>query len=299
MINYVLKSPDTSKAFSLEGVLSAGSYNLLSTFISIGGKSGKLEYYGYYHKRTSDGYRKNSHSSAQGQYGGIKYHFSKDLNLKFEIGRSQYRYQIPGPLTDSMFYADPRQSTRSRNFFSPDIYIPALSLSWKLNNAASLHWNLSGVFGARNSVEFEGFADKKDLIDPATLEYKPRTVNIDKFHSKTSELRFLQHYHIGKFKNILSAGLAGFHNSMDRMQQGKGTTGTDYDISVTGEWGRDLTYKTRSVSFNLENLFYITPQLSVSPGFRFEYGKTDMAGTISYLDPQDIPNRINHTIPLL
>ena len=88
-----------------------------------------------------------------------------------------------------------------------------------------------------------------------------------------------------------------FNNDLHRRQQGPGTTGTDYDLTITGPWGRDLYYKSQSISVFAENLFRITPALSVAPGFRYEYGKTDMTGYISYLDPAEIPNRIKHNIP--
>ena len=54
----------------------------------------------------------------------IVYRPSNAVTISAQFSHSKYLYQIPGPLTDSMFYADPRQSTRARNYYSPDIYIP-------------------------------------------------------------------------------------------------------------------------------------------------------------------------------
>ena len=67
MLNYVLKQPDTSRTIGLETVNSIGSFGLLSTYNAIGGKVGKLEYYAYYSKRKSDGYRDNSQSDYEAQ----------------------------------------------------------------------------------------------------------------------------------------------------------------------------------------------------------------------------------------
>jgi Fe(3+) dicitrate transport protein len=298
MINYVLKSPDTTRRFSFEAMQSIGSYGLFSTYAGIGGKIGKLTYYGYYHKRVSDGYRKNSASDGQGQFIGLSYEINPKLTLRAEIGRSQYKYQLPGPLTDSMFHADPRQSTRSRNFYSPDIYVPSITLHWSAGKNTQLEWTTSGVFGDRSSVEFEGFADKVDAIDPVSLAYKPRVVNIDLFNSKTTEVRLIHSYHISSLKNVIGASLTYFNNDMRRRQQAKGTTGSDYDLTIVGDWGRDLLYASQSVSFAIENLIYLTPALTLSPGFRYETGETRMTGHISYLDPADIPNVIKHSIPV-
>ena len=125
MINYVTKSADTTKPISFESINTVGSYGLFSSYNALGGKVGKLTYYTYYQRRVSDGYRDNAESDASAQFASLQYDFSTKLNLKFEIGRSEYEYRIPGPLTDSMFYADPRQSTRTRNYFNPDIYVPS------------------------------------------------------------------------------------------------------------------------------------------------------------------------------
>jgi Fe(3+) dicitrate transport protein len=297
MINYVSKSADTTKPISFESINTVGSYGLFSSYNALGGKVGKLTYYTYYQRRVSDGYRDYAESDASAQFASLRYDFSSKLKLKFEIGRSEYLYQIPGPLTDSMFYADPRQATRTRNYFNPDIYVPSLTLHWQVNEATTLQWIVSGVFGARNSVEFEGFATKADVIDPVTLQYAPRAVNIDNFNSRTSELRLLHQYNFGKMRSVVSAGLRYFNNDMHRRQQGKGTTGSDYDLTITGEFGRDMYYKSQSIAVSVENMLYVTPKWSVSPGLRYELGDTDMTGYISYLDPAEVPNHIEHNIP--
>jgi Fe(3+) dicitrate transport protein len=297
MINYVTKSADTTKPVSFESINTVGSFGLFSCYNALGGKLGKLTYYAYYQKRISDGYRDHSASDAQAQFINLKYDFSERINLQFEFGRSQYLYQIPGPLTDSMFHANPTLSTRSRNYFSPDIYVPSFTLQWELNPKTSMQWIVSGIFGERNSVEFEGFADKADVIDPETHAYKSRSVNIDQFNSKTSELRLLHHYQIGSKKSVVSAGLRYFNNNLHRRQQGKGSTGSDYDLAITGDWGRDMNYKSSSIAISLENMIHLSSRFSLSPGLRYEIGNTDMTGYISYLDPTDVPNQIKHHIP--
>lgn len=74
MLNYKLKTPDTTKTVGLESINSVGSYGLISRdYNAIGGKVGKVEYYAYYSKRVSDGYRKNSESDYDGQGAVLKY----------------------------------------------------------------------------------------------------------------------------------------------------------------------------------------------------------------------------------
>ncbi|MFM7428596.1 MAG: hypothetical protein ACKO1F_01720 [Flammeovirgaceae bacterium] len=90
------------------------------------------------------------------------------MKILAELSRSNYVYQIPGPLTDSMFLANPRMSTRSRNYFNPDIYIPSLTLDWKLCDRTRMTWINSDVLGARNSVQLDKPATVVDKIDPTT-----------------------------------------------------------------------------------------------------------------------------------
>ncbi len=170
-------------AFSFENINSAGSFGLLSTYNAAGGRIGKFEYYVYVNKRVSEGYRDNSRSDYDAQSVVISYSPTSKIKLKAELGHSTYLYQIPGPLTDSMFNANPRQSSRARNYFNPDIYIPSVSLDWKFGKTTRLAITTSAVLGTRNSVQFDKPATVVDAINPITLTYAARQVDIDHFNS--------------------------------------------------------------------------------------------------------------------
>lgn len=300
MINYVTKRPDTTKAFSLESINTAGSYNLLSSYNAVGGTYKKLSYYAYYYRRHANGYRKNSESTGEAQLVQLQYRFTNRITLKAELGRSKYLYQIPGPLNDSMFAANPRMSTRSRNYFSPDIYVPSLMLNWALSDRTNLYLTTSGVFGNRSSVQLDAFANVPDVIDPATGAYKNRQVDIDNFHSRTAESRLIHTYTIGKLQNKLATGVVYMNNNLHRRQLGKGTTGSDYDLSlVTGSFGRDIQFKTQNLALFAENAIFISRRWTVSPGFRYEDGRSDMSGVITYYPANELPNRIAHRFLLL
>jgi len=221
MVNYTTKAPDTTKAFGFESINTAGSFGLFSSYNAIGGKVGKLSYSAYYQKRHSGGYRKNARSDAQSQFISLTYEFTKNLKVKAELGRSSYVYQIPGPLTDAMFASDPRQSTRSRNYFNPDIYIPSIVLDWKLTNSTKLKLTNSGVYGSRNSVIYDAFANVKDSINPLTNQYKARSVDIDNFKSFTTELRLVHQYTLPGITGYLAGGIQYMNNNLYRRQLGR------------------------------------------------------------------------------
>ena len=299
MLNYVTKSADTSRTFGFESINSVGSFGLLSSYNAIGGKVGKLTYYAYYSKRHSDGYRQNSQSDAEAQSVRLGYQFNRNVALTADFSRSKYVYHIPGPLTDSMFYANPRQATRSRNYFSPDIYIPSLTLDWHLGASTNLQAKVSAVLGSRNSVLFDKLATVVDKIDATTLNYAARQVDIDNFNSYTAELRLLHHYQLFGQTSVMLGGIQLINNDLHRRQLGVGTTGSNFDLNITGNWGRDLHFKTHNIAIFVENSFRLSPRLSVNPGARFEAGESAMSGSISYYNPGDLPATIKHSFPLL
>ncbi|MBL7806218.1 MAG: TonB-dependent receptor, partial [Saprospiraceae bacterium] len=300
MLNYVLKTPDTTRAIGLESINSVGSFGLLSSYNAIGGKVGKVQYYAFYSKRISEGYRKNGESDYDGQGVSLKYMPSKNLALKAELLRSNYLYQIPGPLTDAQFEADPRQSTRARNYFNPEIYVPSLSAIWQVAARTRLSWTASAVLGERRSVQFDRTANIVDAINPQTLTYAGRVVDIDGFNSYNTELRLLQDYSLLGKNATLAAGIQYFNNDLNRRQQGKGTGGTDYDLTIdpTG-WGRDLHLRSQNIAVSLENKWQLNRRLVISPGVRVEMGTSKLSGTTTYYDDdKELPNTIEHQFPL-
>ena len=298
MLNYVSKQGDSTKIFDFESTNSIGSFGMLSTYNAIGGQVGKVNYYAYYSKRGSDGYRDNSRSDYEAQSAQITYRPTSKLSLKADFSRSKYIFQLAGQQTDAMFNANPRGATRSRNFYSPDIYVPSISLNWNLTNRTKLSWVTSAIFGSRNSVMFDKTADIVDKIDPVTLQYANRQVDIDNYDSRTSELRILHEYQIGRMPSILVGGVQLMKNNMHRRQQGKGTTDSDYDLSIKGTWGRDLNYKTQNIAVFVENRINLSSKLAISPGFRVESGQSKMSGAISYYDAAQLANVITHRFPL-
>lgn len=299
MINYITKEPDTSRPFFFESINTIGSYNTISSYNAISGTKNKWSYQAYYYKRHSDGYRDNSASDAEAYFGKLKYSFSKFNSIKFEIGKSKYVYQLPGALTDSMFISNPRKSTRKRNFYSPDIYVPSVTLDFKLSNQSNLTVILSGIFGARNSVLYDAFANVLDTINRSSGLYSNRQVDIDRFNSRTIDIQYKTEYRIGNIKNIINTGLLYINNNLRRRQLGKGTTGDAYNLNVENDFfKRDITLKSQNLAFFITNIIPIKKNLKIIPGIRYESGLSTMSGLISYLESSEIPKAINRNFIL-
>lgn len=299
MLNYVTKQGDTTRPISFESITTAGSFNLVSSYNAIGGKVGKFKYYAYMSKKSRDGYRENEHTNSESQAVIMTYQPSRNFSIRAEWARSKYLYRMPGALTDSMFKADPTQATRARNYFSPDIHVPSFGINWQLGSQTLLQLTSSAVLGKRNSVLFDRPTNVRDTINTATMQYNNRQVDIDQFNSYTNELRLLQKYRLGKQTGSLTAGVQHMSNDLHRTQLGKGSTGSDYDLSlVTPGWGRDVHLKTKNVALFAENKIQLLNRLSVNFGARVESGQTDMSGTISYYPQNSIPVSIQHRFPL-
>jgi Fe(3+) dicitrate transport protein len=299
MLNYVTKQGDTTKPISFESVTTVGSYNLVSTYNAIGGKLGKWKYYAYVNKKSRGGYRDNEHTDSEAENVILTYEPSSNFSLRVEWARSKYLYRIPGPLTDKMFIEDPTQATRSRNYFSPDIHVPSIGLNWQVAPQTRVQLTTSAVLGKRNSVQFDKPTNVADTINAATLQFNNRQVDIDAFKSYTTELRLLQQYKLGKQLSTLTGGVQYMNNDLHRTQLGKGTTGSDYDLTlVTPGWGRDVHLKTSNVALFAENSFQLSKDLSVNLGARLEMGETKMSGIITYYPANDIPLSMDHHFPL-
>src|SRR5690606_36614623 len=82
-------------------------------------------------------------------------------------------------------------------------------------------------------------------------------------------------------------------------QQGKGSTGSDYDLSLAEPgWGRDVHLKTSNIAVFVENRFELLPQLVLGLDTRVELGKTDLSGTVNYYPAGELPLSIRHEFPL-
>ncbi|MCC7052176.1 MAG: TonB-dependent receptor [Gemmatimonadaceae bacterium] len=299
VLNYVVRTPDTTRAALFDSRSSAGSHGLLSTFTAVGGKVGRVTYYAYGSLRNSDGYRSNGRSESDAEFLTAAASLTRALSLRAEVGRSRYLYQQPGPLTDAMFAADPRSSTRSRNWYSPDIVVPSLTLTWVPRASTRATVVASGVFGSRSSVAVGGFANQPDTASAAGV-YAVRQVDIDRYDSRTLELRLLQEFRLLSTPATLAGGVALSDNDLWRRQRGAGSRGSDYDLELaTGAvFQRDLHYLTSNVAAYSELELRLSPNFCLIPGMRIERGTTRMRGTLAYYDPADTPRDVAHDFPL-
>jgi Fe(3+) dicitrate transport protein len=301
MVNYVLKEADPKRPLVVQTAQTMGSFGLYNAFTSASGTTGKWNYYSYLQYRNLDGYRANSTQWQLSGFGKIGYTFSAKIKTSLEYTFMRNRVQMPGGLTDSLFHADPRSSTRSRNWIKSPWNILANTWQFDWTKQAFLSVKTSFLFSNRSLVwrNEDGGAEAIDAIDPVTLQYVPREVEKEDMQNVAQEARFTQQYTWGKMPMTLAAGYRLSHSSFTRLGGGQGSTGSDFNLNIVGNWEYDLQYKTTNVAPFLEQCFKLTPKLSVTPGLRFEYLRTSVSGyKISEGDRQQMEAYKTRTFPL-
>jgi Fe(3+) dicitrate transport protein len=272
MVNYVLKNgTEMNQPFEFETQQTIGSNGLLNSFNAIGGKKGKVNYYSFYDQRNGEGWRNNSQFFSKAVFGSITYHFTKQLSLSFELMHSHTRSQQAGGLTDAQIKKDARQSFRSRNWMDIKWTTPAINIQYEINDQSRWNTKIFGTIGDRNSVGFLQSITIKDSINHTTNQFNNRVVNIDQYRNYGLESRMITDYAIGKIKNTISGGIRLYTGSTHRLADGKGTTGSNYDISISGLYPRDFNFESNNVAAFIENIFRISDQFYLIPGIRYEW----------------------------
>jgi Fe(3+) dicitrate transport protein len=283
LVNYILRNgSEINKPLELETQQTIGSNGLFNSYNAIGGKKGKVNYYSFFDHRNGNGWRENSKYFSNAGYGTVTYHFTEKFSLTAELMRSNIRSQQPGGLTDAQLQQDAQQSFRSRNWFDITWTTPAIIANYKINEKTIWNTKLYGTIGDRNSVGFLQSITVKDTINAATLAYNNRVVNIDNYRNYGLESRILTDYNLGKMKNTISGGIRLYTGTTSRRADGKGTTGTDYDVTTLANYPRDVQFNSKNVAVFVENIFRLGKKILLIPGVRYEWLQGAASGRNGY-----------------
>ena len=272
MVNYILRNgSEINKPIEFETQQTVGSNALFNTYNAIGGNKGKVHYYAFFDHRNGDGWRQNSRYYTNSGFATITYKFTPKFSLTAEVMRSNTRSQQAGGLTDAQFKQDAQQSLRSRNWFDILWTTPALIANYQLNDKTRWNTKLFATIGDRNSVGFTSSITVKDSINATTGNYNNRVLNADKYRNYGMESRIITDYRLGAMKNTISGGVRLYSGTTFREADGKGTTGTNYDMNVMGVYNRDIEFDSKNAAAFVENIFRINKKLLLIPGLRYEW----------------------------
>lgn len=277
MLNFVMKQGPEDKPFELTSRQTIGSFGLFDTFNSVGGTKGRLRYYGFYQYKRGDGWRDNAGFDAHTAFGSVIYSPSAKLKVGFDYTYMNYLAQQPGGLTDAAFEEDARQSVRNRNWFKVNWNLMALTLDYRLSERTKLNVRNFGLLAERDAL---GYLEKINRPDPM----EKRLLLKDKFHNFGNETRLIHRYDLLNTFSTLLVGARYYHGFTDQ-KQGDGSPASNADFSYFSEGGypsqSDYDYLSRNLALFSENIFNITPKLSITPGLRYEWINTNARGRYS------------------
>ncbi len=284
LVNFQIKRGATDRPLAFETRQTIGSFGSLNSYNALGGTKGRWNYYTYLHHRGAEGWRANSRYSTTTAYGAVEFRASDKLKLGAQFTRMDLRSQQPGGLTDAQFAADPRSSSRARNWMVLPWHTGALTAEFRPDARTLVDVNLFGTISERNSVGFLKAIDLPDTVNRATGEYATRQVDRDAYSNGGLEVRVRRGWRFLKRDAQLAFGVRAYAASTRRRQQGTGSTGADADIAIDGAFARELDLTTQNAAFCVENLFRLSDRLSITPGIRIEHivsrvdGRINMSG---------------------
>ncbi|SMO79993.1 TonB-dependent receptor domain-containing protein [Solitalea koreensis] len=270
LLNFIMKKPVEDKPIEVVTRQSGGSFGFFNSFNSISGTTGKLGYYAFFQYKQGDGFRPNSNFNAYTGYINLKYQVTENTSVNGQYTHMNYLAQQAGGLTDKMFYADPLQSNRERNWFNVNWNLFDLELEHKLSERSKIAVQGFGLVASRESL---GFRPNR----PATPDNGgPRDLIDGKFTNWGIETRFLNRYMIKELPSVLLLGTR-YYEGLNRSKQGAGSDGSDADfkfVNKEDELLSDYRFPNKNIALFGENVFNLSSKFSITPGFRFEYIRT-------------------------
>lgn len=297
LINFRFKEPVPDKKIELISRQSLGSYNLFTSFNSLSGTVGKFSYYTYYNYKGGEGFRPNSGYDSKNAFAHLGWKFNENTNISIEYTYLDYLAQQPGGLTDFQFYKDPKFSNRSRNWFDVNWNLFAFKLKHKFSDRTDFSLNIFGLDATRKALGF-----RQNRVALADDPEEPRELLVDHFSNWGAEARVLTRYNLFKEESVLLLG-SKYYQALNKQQQGAGsaTAGPDFDFATSEfpDYERQSIFEfpNKNLAFFGENIFNITNNFSVTPGFRFEYINTEADGFYKNVIKDNAENTLlNETI---
>jgi Fe(3+) dicitrate transport protein len=281
VVNYVIRDGGTNRTPELRTRVTGGSFESFNGFGDVGGSAGGgVTYYGFVQGRTQDGWRPNNGSRQVTAFGRVRWRPSPAWRLGVEYTLFRNRIQMPGGLTDAQFDEDPRSSFRERNWLRSPWNLVALTADWSPSERLTWRTTVAGNLSERALVwrNEDGGAGAPDVIDPATGEFVPREVARERFRNVAVESRVGYSFPLLGRTGTLAAGVRGFAGRMRRQGGGEGTTGSDFDLSISAPYAYDITFYNTNVAAHVEQLIPLGDRVKVIPGIRLEYLRSSADG---------------------
>jgi Fe(3+) dicitrate transport protein len=279
LVDFSFRKPDPDKKVALVSRQTLGSFDFFSSFNSLSGTLGKLSYYTYFNYKQGSGFRPNSDFSSRNFFGQFNYQVSEKTSLTFEGTFLNYLAQQPGGLTDAQFYEDPTFSNRARNWFEVDWKLFTVRLEHRFSDKTDFSLYVSSLNAERNALGF-----RTNRVSQPDDPEAPRELLVDEFNNIAAEARVLTRYNLRESDAVLLLGMK-YYQTDNFQQQGPGSAAEDADFNFATEsfpnYERQSQFEfpNLNLAFFGENIFNLSDRFSITPGFRYEFIRTQSEGS--------------------
>ena len=279
LVNFTFRKPNSDKKVAWVSRQTLGSFDFFNSFNSLSGTLGKFSYYTYFNYKQGRGFRPNSDFSSRNFYGQFNYQITDKTRVTFESTFLNYLAQQPGGLTDAQFYEDPTFSNRARNWFEVDWKLFTVRLEHRFSDRTDFSLYVSTLNAERNALGF-----RTNRVSQPDDPNEPRELLVDEFNNIAAEARVLTRYDLRETEAVLLLG-AKFYQTDNYQQQGPGSAASDPDFTfVTEDFPNyerqsQFEFPNLNLAFFGENIFNLSERFSITPGFRFEYIRTESEGS--------------------
>ncbi|WP_116124776.1 TonB-dependent receptor domain-containing protein [Lewinella sp. IMCC34183] len=286
LVNFVFHEPDRRRPISLLSRQTVGSNGLFTSFNRLSGQLGPVGYYAFHNFKRGDGFRPNSGYRAHNAFVHVDLAPASAPNTRVaaEFTYLDYLAQQPGGLTDAQFYRDPYGSNRTRNWFAVDWKLYNLRVDHRFSPRTNASLSVFGLDAGRRAVGF-----RTNRVSQTDDPDAPRDLLVGRFRNYGAEARLLHRYTLGGQEAVALVG-AKVYRANNAAVQGPGSAGDDADFRLATDRfpsypnQSQFTFPNRNVAVFGEHIFYLSDRLSITPGARFEYIRTESRGTYRRFD---------------
>ena len=277
LVNFVMKSANNYQPLEVVSRNTIGSNNLYTNFTSISASKEKLKTYAFINYKKGNGFRLNSEFKSLNLFLKSEYEINNNSKISAEITYLKYLAKQAGGLSDLMFDENPYQSNRSRNWFGVDWLLYNILYNYNFSNLSKISVSFFGLNASRNALGFR--TNRVSQIDAM----EERDLIKGEFNNFGFEIRFLNNYKLFNKKAIWIVG-SKYYNSSNTSEQGPGSNGKNADFNMKNEdfpfynFQSNYKYPNKNLSFFSENIIYLNEKVSITPGLRYEYIRTESDG---------------------
>jgi Fe(3+) dicitrate transport protein len=265
MVNFVMTQPPHHDRFRVMSRQTVGSWGYFGSFNALSGTVGKVGYYGFFQHKRGDGWRPNSGFELNNGYLDVHWRPSERLEIGLELTKMGYLAQQAGGLTDTQFEQNPRQSLRARNWFKVDWNLACLAIDYAITERTRLNNRVFALSASRQSLG--------NLTPANNLDFgQNRDLISGSFNNIGNETRLLHQYDLGEFRHSLAVGMR-LYQGITTAKQGEADAGQSANFQFLHPDNiekSDFRFPNYNYAFFAENIFWLSPNWTLTPGIRLE-----------------------------